>query len=213
MIDLICVHVCVCVCFKHFPFLALQDAPVSSCIFSTPVLESLILQGVWFPLLTMLETNKWVLARSYWYVIDSRFNSVKKCICVPFYREEKGVGRALVDEEIMTFYWLSPHKEKMTSPVGLCHHHKASELPLLVSQLYLIEVSVIYLFIYFYKSNSNYQMDHSILLPLLICKLPLQQQETWIQPSILHWPNHCQYTYTAVTKLLINTLVGDKFIN
>ena len=92
------------------------------------------------------------------------------------YREEKEVGRAIVNKEIMAFYWLSPWQERrwvFLLPVGLCYHHRTSELPLLVSQLYLIEVLV-----YKFFTNPtliNYQMDHSSLLPLLVCKLLLQE--------------------------------------
>ena len=68
-------HLCVCVCFRHSLFLALQGAPGSSCIFPAPVLESAILQGVWFPLLENNIRNQDLGAKCvhrYWYVIDSR---------------------------------------------------------------------------------------------------------------------------------------------
>ena len=62
-----------------------------------------------------------------------------------FYREEKEVERALVNRESMVFHWLSPCWERRGDfllPVGLCFHHRECELPLMVSQFYLIEVSV-----------------------------------------------------------------------
>ena len=55
------------------------------------------------------------------------------------YREEKEVGRAIVNKEIMAFYWLSPWQERrwvFLLPVGLCYHCRAWGLSLLVSQLY-----------------------------------------------------------------------------
>ena len=45
----------------------------------------------------------------------------------------------------MTFHWLGPCQERrgvFLLPVGLCCWLKAKRLTLLVSQLYLIEVSV-----------------------------------------------------------------------
>ena len=60
-----------------------------------------------------------------------------------FYRGEKNIGRVIANKNSMAFYQLStlPGKTCLL-PGGLCYHHKAWELPLLVSQLYLIEVSV-----------------------------------------------------------------------
>ena len=62
----------------------------------------------------------------------------------PFYRGEKEAGRAGVNEESMAFHWPSPHQERSVFqlPVGLCYGHRAWELPLLVSQFYLTEISV-----------------------------------------------------------------------
>ena len=45
----------------------------------------------------------------------------------------------------MAFHCLSPCQERIKAfclPVGLCCHHRAQELSIQVSQLYLIEVSV-----------------------------------------------------------------------
>ena len=45
----------------------------------------------------------------------------------------------------MAFHWFSPCWERRGDfilSVGLCYHHRECELPLLVSQLYLIEVFV-----------------------------------------------------------------------
>ena len=62
--------------------------------------------------------------------------------------EKKKVGRTAVNEESSAFHWLSPCQERRGAPllpVGLCSYHR-KELPLLVSQLYLIEISVYYFF-------------------------------------------------------------------
>lgn len=37
---------------------------------------------------------------------------------------------------------------------------------------------------------NHYHMDHSSLLPLLICKFPLQQQETQLPPSAIYLLNY-----------------------
>ena len=59
--------------------------------------------------------------------------------------EEKEVRRAIVNKQSVAFHWLSPCWERrgvFLLPVGLCCPHRVWELPLLVSGLYLIEVSV-----------------------------------------------------------------------
>ena len=55
----------------------------------------------------------------------------------------------------MAFHWLSlpQGRREIFLPVDLCYRRGARELPLLVSQLYLTEVFVSYLFIYlFYRT-------------------------------------------------------------
>ena len=63
-----------------------------------------------------------------------------------FYRRAKKLGGgAIVNKESMAFHWLSfcqERKEIFLLPVRLCYPYKAWELPLLVSQLYLIVHSV-----------------------------------------------------------------------
>ena len=58
---------------------------------------------------------------------------------------KKEFGKATVNKESMAFYWLSPCQKRrrvILPPVRLCYHHRAWELCLLVSQLYLIDVSI-----------------------------------------------------------------------
>ena len=56
----------------------------------------------------------------------------------------------------MAFHWLSlQERREIFLPVELCYLRRARELPLLVSQLYLTEVFVSYLFIYFTEIFSN----------------------------------------------------------
>ena len=54
-----------------------------------------------------------------------------------------GVG-VIVNKVSMAFHWLSPCRQRkgVLLSFGLCYHQRAWELPLLVSQLYFIEVSV-----------------------------------------------------------------------
>ena len=54
-----------------------------------------------------------------------------------------GVG-GIVNKGSMAFHWLSPCRQRkgVLLSFGLCYHQRAWELPLLVSQLYFIEVSV-----------------------------------------------------------------------
>ena len=42
-----------------------------------------------------------------------------------FHRDEKEVGRVLVNKEFMAFHWLSPCQERTLLPVGLCYHHRS----------------------------------------------------------------------------------------
>ena len=63
-------------------------------------------------------------------------------------RGKKKVGRTAINKDFSAFHWLSPCQERREAPllpVGLCSYHR-KELPLLVSQLYLIEISVYYFF-------------------------------------------------------------------
>ena len=62
-----------------------------------------------------------------------------------WHRKEREIERVLANKELMAFYWLSPCQKRrglFFILVGLCYCNRAWELPLLVSQLYLIEVSV-----------------------------------------------------------------------
>ena len=59
--------------------------------------------------------------------------------------EEKGSWEGWSKQKSMACHWLSSfeeRKELFLLPVGLCCHCKMWGLPLLVSQLYLIEVSI-----------------------------------------------------------------------
>ena len=52
---------------------------------------------------------------------------------------------ATVSKESTAFHWLSPRQERRgisLLPFGLCSYHSVWDIPLLVSQLYFIEVSV-----------------------------------------------------------------------
>ena len=79
-------------------------------------------------------------------------NHVKPCASLyqgregeSFYKEEKEDGWPVVKKESMTFRGLSPCQERrgvFLLPIVLCYHYRVGELTLLVSQLYLIEVSV-----------------------------------------------------------------------
>ena len=54
----------------------------------------------------------------------------------------------------MAFHWLSlQERREIFLPVELCYLRRARELPLLVSQLYLTEIFVSYLFIYLFYRN------------------------------------------------------------
>lgn len=57
----------------------------------------------------------------------------------------------------MAFHWLSlpQGRREIALPAELCYLCRARELPILVSQLYLTEVLVSYLFIYFTEILSN----------------------------------------------------------
>ena len=96
-----------------------------------------------------------IFLRQSWVYLGSAENcnsgsaTTVSCVQVPrtaregelFYRGGKEVGRALVNKESMAFHWLKPCQGKgvfiLLTGVGpyLC---RVSELPLLVSQLYLI---------------------------------------------------------------------------
>ena len=61
-----------------------------------------------------------------------------------FYGEGKEGEKAGINKEFVAFHWLSPCQERrgvFLFPVELCYCHTVWELPALVSQLYLTEVS------------------------------------------------------------------------
>ena len=62
-----------------------------------------------------------------------------------FRERKKKVGRTAGNKGFSAFPWLSPCQERGAPllPVGLFSYHR-KELPLLVSQLYLVEISVYY---------------------------------------------------------------------